>query len=187
MPASTAYNYTAMTYLNWFTPCYVGWRGGLRSKYVPVAYSNPGMLMVRRIGPAVDQADCDDYDYNLEGETASAKKESYLQMHEGCAGTEVSLPFVDGSVEVEFPLYVNKRFVPARAFLDGSAGSDELNERGENFGHIGYYDSNTTEGHVHRYVAAGDDFSLFMWIGSPPILRRTRPVSATLLQIQGGY
>jgi len=186
-PSFVPYNYTAMTYLNWFTPCYVARRGGLRSKYISNNSAHPGILSVRRIGPAVNQNDCDDYDYNLEGESSSTWNEAILQMYQGTAGTAIAHPNVDGGLEVEFPMYSNKRFIPCRQFLDGSAGNNELNENGVNAGHIGFYDSGKKPGHVLRYVAGADDYSLFMFIGSPPIYRRSRPTSGTSLTIQGGY
>lgn len=186
-PGFTAYNYTAMTYLNWFTPCYVGWRGGLRSKFVPCSYDKPGYLAVRRAGRAVDQADCGHFGLDLQTANFGGWQSILLNMCGIGAGTDIIYPYVDGSMEVEFPFYVNKRFAPARAFLDGSAGDAERNERGENAGHVGFYDTGSIEGSILRYVAAGDDFSLFMFIGSPPIYRRAKPAASETIEVPGGY
>lgn len=186
-PGFTPYNYTAMTYLNWFTPCYVAWRGGLRSKFVPSSWAKPGYLTVRRAGRAVNQNDCGHFGVDLEAAGFGGWQQALLNVCGIGAGTDLIYPYVDGSMEVEFPFYVNKRFAPARAFLDGSAGDAERNERGENAGHVGLYDTQDDEGAVLRYVAAADDFSLFMFIGSPPIYRRSKPASPTVISVPGGY
>jgi hypothetical protein len=177
-PASTPYNYTGMTYLNWFTPCYVGWRGGLRSKYMPSAFENSGYLMIRRFTEPVHQSDCGRYNYDTSTTNDDHLAAETLALHKGAAGQDVSYPLVDGAAEVEFPFYSNKRFAPGRRFLNGTgtSGNEWL---GENAGHLGFYHSPSTP-LITRYVAAGDDFSLFMWIGQPGIYaRRTKPASGT--------
>lgn len=165
-PASTAYTYCAMTYLNWFTPCYVGWRGGLRSKYIAPTQEN---IYVRRLGKPVAQANCGDFN------AVTANNTSYdsLLVFQNWSGADYTFGNIDGAAEVEFPFYSWKRFAPARRFLNGFTATG-LEEMGENAGHVVIMD-NCTGGVVHRFVAAGDDFSLFMFIGCPGVLRRGVP------------
>lgn len=177
-PSLTPYTYSAMTYLNWFTPCYVGWRGGLRSKYVLTNTSRTSTIFVRRFAEPVDQADCGLLGY---GSTAYSDNQyaynsrGLLNCH---AGGEIVPVYTDGVAEVEFPFYSHKRFAPARKFLDGS-DTDSKEWTGENGGHLVActYSDSSIGAFVHRYVAAGDDFSLFMWVGQPGVLRRTPPVA----------
>lgn len=175
-PSSTPWNYCSMTYLNWFTPCYVGWRGGLRSKYTPD--NNRGYIYVRRFSEPVSQADCGASSLDVTTTTVSDVAYDFLAMFRGGCGHDITLADIDGSAEVEFPFYSNKRFAPARRFLDGSGtGGNEWT--GENAGHmcVASYGSlgnasTFTGGNVMRHVAAADDFSLFMWVGQPGVLRR---------------
>lgn len=177
VPPNVPYNFTGMTYLNWFTPCYVGWRGSLRSKY-SFQTSNQLTVYSRRFSEPVAQSHCGiDSFFQVYVEQARAAYIGLRSMGLG-AGSEITPLNTDGAVELEFPFYSNKRFAPARRMLDGSGtGGDEW--QGENAGHAVLWtkqfaaNDDTT---IHRHVAAGDDFSLFMWIGQPGILKREKPV-----------
>jgi len=180
-PASTPYNYTSMTYLNYFTPAFVGWRGGLRSKYFwpydNSTNSNP-FLMIRRSPVPINQADCGAIGHAAitNHSTWNALIQSRFKVG---AGHDVTYSAIDGAVEVEFPFYSEKRFAPARSFLDGSNGSSE-DYKGNDFGHLFYMMTGTTQT-IPRFVAAGDDFSLFFFIGWPPLLFRQKPDSGVTI------
>lgn len=181
-PSSTPYNYTGMTYLNYFTPHFIGWRGSLRSKYVPNSTGADGKIAVRRTGP-VDQASCGTTAIAVNSSFARQSNAQYLELYRtASAGIDVVTPSTDGSLEVEFPFYSNKRFAPARKMLDGS-GVTDANYEGNDFGHVGFAfhaaesSHDNSQSHINRFVAAGDDFSLFMFIGSPPLVRRDIPLT----------
>jgi hypothetical protein len=184
-PASTAYNYTQMTYLNWFTPCYIGWRGGLRSKYMLSNYSNKGRISVRRIEQPVSQNDCNVVTYDISQSNLSHLNEEMARVHNIGSGVEVVYPDVDGAAEVEFPFYSYKRFAHGRQFLDGSAGSSADN-LGENSGHLVFTNAGVVNDML-RFVAAADDFSLFMWVGQPGIYYREKPDSGTSVSLKPIY
>lgn len=175
-PPTTMYTYSMMTYLNWFTPCYVGWRGGLRSKYIK--YNPSGHMTVRRFTEPVHQVDCGIkfLTVNISSDHAVAYESAVLS--KVGAGHDVTLVQTDGAAEVEFPFYSYRRFAPARRFLNGTgtSGNEWL---GENAGHLvaNCYDSTGTPDIINRYVAAGDDFSLFMFIGQPGVLKRAKPLA----------
>lgn len=175
-PSEEPYTYSAMTYLNWFTPCYVGWRGSLRSKY----YTNKaaGSIFVKRLSEPVRQQDCGIRSYFISRIDQNAHAYNSLSIFDTRAGCELIAIQTDGAAEVEFPFYSHRRFAPARRFLDGS-GSSGNEWLGENAGHMVVITAQDVNEPclVDRYVAAGDDFSLFMWVGSPGILKRTsKPV-----------
>lgn len=185
-PASTAYNFTPMTYLNYFTPMFTAWRGGLRSKYVASAPAGCGKLYVRRTN-VVPQSICATSAAGGTGANESLVNDAHLGIMGIGYGSDLVTPPTDGALEVEFPFYSNKRFAPARKFLDGSdlADDGDDNWRGNNFGHVGYamFQTNSQMDnagqYVTRFVAAADDFSLFMFVGAPPMIRRTKPFAAT--------
>jgi hypothetical protein len=172
-PPSTAYTFCAMTYLNWFVPCYVAWRGGLRSKYIAPDLEKTHNIYIRRLAQPVAQANCRDY---FRGITAGNPQSDFLAGFGSWAGADYTVSHTDGAAEVEFPFYSWKRFAPARRFLNGYT-TNGLEMMGENAGHIVLVHPSTAC-NVQRYVAAGDDFSCFMFIGSPGILRRAVPKGA---------
>jgi hypothetical protein len=176
-PASTFYNYGAMTLLNWFTPCYVGWRGALRSKYV--ALDGDGTFNVRRFAQPFDQSNSGATSAALSVSSSNATPYNHWLYNRNVCGNDVTVCRTDGAAEVEFPFYSDRRFAPARRFLDGS-GSGGNEWLGENAGHVCIYNGkiDRTE-FVSRYVAAGDDFSLFMFIGQAPIIKRTKPLATS--------
>lgn len=174
IPPSTPYTYASMTLLNWFVPCFVGWRGGLRSKYITNTLS--GTLLVNRLPERVRQADCGVVSTPLsETSDSAAAYEASTVMRD--SGSDCTIVNTDGAAEVEFPLYVNRRFIHGRKLLNGNA-TQGRDYTGENAGHeiVYTHDNQNAASHLLRYVAAADDFSCFFFVGSPPILKRTTPV-----------
>jgi hypothetical protein len=174
--ALVGYNYSAMTLLNWFVPCYTGWRGGLRSKYVPS--SDRGKIMVRRHRPVNAVTDIGQGDFVLPA-SSSELNDFLIGIHATCtAGAHVSCCNTDGAAEIEFPFYNSKRFAPARNQAIG-AGNLHL---GDCDSHVGYwFGSDAYNFHISRFVAAGDDFSLFLFVGQPLLLYRSRPSSGGVM------
>jgi hypothetical protein len=169
----TPYNYTSMTYLNWFTPCYAGWRGGLRSKYVT---TNAGTkIFVRRDKPRIVAALVTEA---LVVPTNDSERAEYFQrlLGPGSAGSHAVNTSLDGALEVEFPFQSYKRFAPGRLDIyqdtQIDAGSSDM--------HIvtvlAAPGVNDMDGLV-RYVAAGDDYSSFFWLGQPVLGLRDPPTS----------
>jgi hypothetical protein len=173
IPASETYQFSAMTPLTWFKPCYVGWRGGLRSKYIPFNITGTvkdGMLAVKRLAEPLLAANVDTTDmvYN------SGVTGGHLDLIGGVNGSEVSLFSTEGACEVEFPYITYRRFAHCRKEMDGTGSNDEP-FTGEHQGHILFMSGGTVS--LHKYVAAGDDFSYHFWCGQPPVIRRVTPLS----------
>lgn len=174
-PSPQNYEYSTMTYLNWFTPCYVGWRGSLRSKFLPMGRSDMNII-VRRFAEPLAMNERNVYarnlDYNNVGTSANIR-----EMLKVGAGHAAYICNSDGAAEVDFPFYSPQRFAPARRFLDGtgSGGNEWL---GENAGFM-MAQVHVNGSGISRFVAAGDDFSLFMFVGQPGVYRRpARPTNA---------
>jgi hypothetical protein len=161
----TTLNYGALTLLHWFTPCYAGWRGGLRSKYIPVADDN--VLMVRRDRPRTTAAvTVQDFQYTTLGDE-NKMNDINLRLHRsGIGGMHIIKGSTDGGAEIEFPFYSFKRFAPAR---DEPSGTASNTRQGHVDMHVGtlFNTDQVQPGGVMRYVAAGDDYSLFFWLGQP--------------------
>lgn len=174
-PASTPYNYTNMTYLNWFKPCYLGWRGGLRSKYFSIS-SSPSLMVATRNSVPGAQSTCGMTAWTITDANDTYANDELLAALGSTAGSEAVIPAIDGALEVEFPFYSFSRFAPGRKFLRGNdddkwLGNDNLHEV--------FVRNTATSQPILRYVAAGDDFSLFFFVGQPGIRYRTKPDSGS--------
>lgn len=185
-PANRPYNYSGMTLINWFTPCYVGWRGALRSKYITPRAD--GHLFVRRFALPLNQTFSGVLPYNVDYVDENAFAAASLNAMNGHAGSDIVGSSTDGALEVEFPYYANRRFAPARRFMSGNPVGD-YHHKGQNGGHMVVVTSGTgvLKHPVSRFVAAGEDFSLFMWIGQPPVFKRVKPVSTGTLPTRPIY
>lgn len=148
-------------HLHWFVPCYAGWRGALRSKYL---YQNNGIIMVRRDTHATGDIANQLSIITSAGDNTNTKS-MVLTMASGLSGAHAVKSSVDGALEVEFPFYSDQRFAPARAFIATSSGDKRCHTQA----HLGIViaGSNTTNFGLLRYVAAGDDFSTFFFTGQP--------------------
>jgi hypothetical protein len=175
----TPYTYAGMTYLNWFTPCYAAWRGGLRSKYISTSENT--VLAVKRNGPR-SVSELATSGHALPGPTSHPG--DTLGLFNSCAsGANVTLTDTGGALEVEFPFSCYKRFAPARASSPGLV--DEEVRLGHADTHLLIGMRQVYDFSVLRFAAAGDDFSLFFWIGQPMLAFGPRPpASAILLPIQ---
>lgn len=158
-------NYGAMTLLNWFTPCYAAWRGGLRSKYVFAG--DQGKMVVRRDRPRTSfNITQNQFTYDSVGDESIMNDINLRLARTGVGGVHAIKQNIDGAAEVEFPFYSYKRFAPAR---DEPTGSASNLDQGHVDTHVAFVvsPSQAQTAPVWRYVAAGDDYSLFFWLGQP--------------------
>jgi hypothetical protein len=183
-PPSTPYNYGAMTLLNYFVPCYAGWRGGIRSKYY-IRSASPNLLYVRRLAQVYSEPEHEDQLFSWNTSNSQVAAYSGLEHHGVFNGSDCTFTYSDGMVEVEHPHYVPYRFTEGRRVTarpqPGGVKSD-----GYGLGHIFYYAKDTVpnhSSHVDRWVAAADDFSCFFWIGQPAIMNRNTPAASAAARV----
>jgi hypothetical protein len=175
-PPSQPYNYTNMTYLNWFKPCYLGWRGGLRSKYFSIDPGGTSMCAVTRYSEPIAQAECGHKQYTISDTELIHSNDELVQLLGASSGSDVVLTHLDGALEVEFPFYCTSRFAPGRKFLNGTDANKWM---GNDFYHKVFVRYVSTVKPMMRYVAAGDDFSFFFFVGQPGVLYRAKPDSGS--------
>jgi hypothetical protein len=170
LPASQTYNFAANTFLTWFKPCYVGWRGALRVKYLPNHYQgqwSSATMYLKRLSQPLDEPK-----QQVVGSDFNSNISFDVDVFGGVSGSAVTFAGSEGALEAEFPYISYRRFAHCRTEMDGS-GSNDAPYTGEHLGHMVY--AFTNGGIVHKYVAAGDDFSFHFFVGQPLIIRRSTP------------
>lgn len=170
----TAYAYTETTMLNWFTPCFLARRGGIRHKFVWTSNSSlvAGIMSVTRYAQSIGYQRFTRP--NLDGSSNSTAvyvaANRALEGHNGSVATPV---FNNPALEVELPYHSKYRFRPARKKNMGSVS--EFNT----FHQLSYPTTPIPGGAaVVDYVAAAEDFSLSFFQACPIFYQDSNPVSS---------
>lgn len=180
--AQRPYNFVNTTLVNYLTPCFIGRRGGIRFKHVAnTPDSSPVLHTVERRGGT--SAYVNNVNVIADNSNPSQIARSFAQMYSHQGGAFTTDTHVQSGVEVELPFYSAGRFALAKHGLTNTglnydytnsmnmintivASSHELEGRF------------STEGvFFNQYVAAGEDFNLFMFCGVPPVYRYTNPTA----------
>lgn len=176
---SDPYNYTHMTYMNYITPMYAGWRGGIRKKY-------------QAIGGCTAQLGCarDSNSITANGQTyvsftladnasASDTAEAFANNTEnGRGGAYTTSSCVNPVMEVELPFYSEYRFAHTHSFgtenvltryPDGLHHAVEASARNTETG--------PAKGVIRSAVATAEDFSCFWMLNVPTLYSYDNPPS----------
>jgi hypothetical protein len=177
----TAYTFSKMTMLNWFTPAYVCYRGGIKWKYQQLHDNRQAtsfFAVMRNPGPDVSYVSqyhaLDTISSSVSTQTADWDAVFTDMGHAGLQVTDVKN---NGVVEVEIPFQQPYRF----GF--GKQGTLNLNLGTDSYYHwvmnmIGY--NQNSHSYILSYVAAGEDFTLGFYVGPPVLYYQPNPTpSAT--------
>lgn len=160
-------NIVNTTLINYLTPAFYAYRGGMRSKYLLVnGGTSPSMLKVtRNEGPSLAYAVGTIVPTNTNAATFSS---TYLSpIPDGSLGCEETVTSIQPSVEVEFPFYSPQRFFLARGF---SRTSNNGFNRLRHIISVLLSPYGTSRPYLERHVAVAEDFSLTLFQGQPPFL-----------------
>jgi len=164
-------NYAAMTLLNYVTPAFVGYRGGIRWKayLVDSAQSVSHQRYTRvnafptglRNGYRVDT-----YTQDAPGQAqAASDDELFYNGKNTNMGATLVATRLNNVLEAEIPYHSDKRFYPARHCLAAEIQEDQCD--------LATYELSTVSAPEYCktmfFCAAADDFSLFMYQGAPKI------------------
>jgi hypothetical protein len=178
-----AYNFCAVTLLNYVSPAYVCRRGGLRWKYVRASClsSNSNdhrqataLMTVRRIGKPEIGQQYEEYEAAIEDKTSAdviAANAAEWQ-NNTWDGVTASISPVNPVVEAELPYQSRERFRPARRanLTSPLLEKDDLHE------FMSIHDTPTGGGTIYNtYCATGEDFSLSFFLSTPILTKSALP------------
>lgn len=116
--STLAYNINAMTYMNWFTPSFVGWRGGVRWRLTRPEDSALQRCAIDTLAitrsPEPFTGSGTEVIYGAD--SYSDISNDYLRMHPTMAGTAFAVRSM-GAVDATVPMYTHKRMFPANPEL----------------------------------------------------------------------
>lgn len=164
-------NITIPTFAQWFSPCYSGWRGSTRTKYLFGGNTDTSPI-VSRIGFTSDQRYSESSSALADPQSAT-KRLTYANGHFTAGGSATTNIGINDTIEVEVPYYNGIRFSPARmpsaSFANGchSAQVDTV-----------LYNPNlatpelpATQAIIRSWKSVGEDFTFFFFTGCPIIYR----------------
>jgi hypothetical protein len=187
---SNSYTYADMTLLNYLSAAYGGWRGSIRYciDTTPIlADTNDatnGTWSVGRIStdPRDTNADLVEDDIATAGEQpmtdTTQVRYGGLKVHErtsGLSGLARWNSLVNPLQTFEIPYYSMYRFAPAKSTRSWSADFSQ-----DMYQMICTMQATPSPPPVFKYVAAGEDFTLFWYLGPPIFYRYGPPTPAEL-------
>jgi hypothetical protein len=169
------YNFCNTVLLHWVTYMFSGWRGSIRYKILPRGVtSNCDIMVSRRSG------DTSSGGYSLSigsaPEIDSSTQAAQLSVYEsgdldrnnsGHQGVAYSISTVNPVMEFEMPFYSNSRFVPGKRenLTNGNENTDYFTAM--IYQTQGLQTSTQNPGYFEFWVAAGEDFQVYMYTGLP--------------------
>ncbi|QIN96626.1 MAG: hypothetical protein 2 [Marnaviridae sp.] len=168
------YTFATTTMLNYFTPAYTCYRGGIRWKYLLSANdAMRNLFMSVRRSTSLRAYSLVNEAIPLTADSQSTVARFWAQnltnLHDGAFITPISQNPV---AEVEFPFYRNQRFGFAKDARLDAAGDDEdyhlLQVAAQQ-------PSTSAMGHILGFVAASEDYTLGFYTGPPVAYKQVDP------------
>jgi hypothetical protein len=183
--AATPYWYASPTYINYFKSAYAGWRGSIRWKYLPTS-NNVASMVVHRVESLSNRALVSDgrpiiSSITSPGSTVSSYAQKGVSKTSGSlAGAAATMNRTMDSLEVEIPYALPIRFSEVKGnYLTSGANTLNSSFPGGNAYHL-TLNTNTGGAYVafDTYVAAGEDFTFFGFVGAPVMFSAATPLPA---------
>lgn len=183
--ATTPYWFVSNNYINYLKGAYAGWKGSIRWKFCP-QIEMATLTAIRNTGNSqrailTDYRPFTNHTLNV-GDTVSETAAWRLEQMESVGGGAVTTQCrTMDALEVEIPYTTNLRFskvhgeylpVNTNTIANGYPG-------GDTFSMIAVSAHNNSNVNVDAYVAAGEDFSLFGFVGAPVVYSATVPSPST--------
>jgi len=161
-------NISIPTFANWFTPCYSGWRGGTRTKYM-FGGNTDTKPVVSRIG-FTNQARYTTVLSDFTSAAQVAKRLTFAGSSLTAGGAATTNMGINDTIEVEVPFYNATRFSPARLpsadFANGAHATQVETVLYQNPASTNLLDNGAI---IRSWKSVGEDFTLFFFTGCPII------------------
>lgn len=167
--AGEPYNYVNMTTMGFFQLSFVGYRGGIRYKYLDSAAERGGSIEAARYPQAITA-----FATNITVPLTAPEQSLAISQYSG-SGAYVTPTTQQPVAEIELPFYSPYRFAFARnvnylRIIDDK--SNVMNHVVSTLEHTGEFN---IPDFIAQYVAIGEDFSFFWYLNSPTFYYQTTP------------
>jgi hypothetical protein len=161
-------NISIPTYAQWFSPCYAGWRGATRTKYL-FGGNVDRKPTVTRIGFNSGQRYTTILS-NFANADEAAKRLTYAGSPLTAGGAATTNIGINDTIEVDVPFYNGERFATARVPTQAVAnGCHSAQVDTTLFRAIGATELLDLAGVIRSWKSVGEDFTLFFFTGCPII------------------
>lgn len=152
--------------LSYMAPCYAGWRGSFRKKFVIDGAWPWNNVTAQRVGFLPYSANYTDLATPTTQTATNLFTRQYAE--EGFNGLTATDRTVNSVLETEIPYYIGKRMSPSREpGLPFNNGSEAVMVQVLTPGERTTVPVSFKSGIMHQYDAVGEDFSLFFFVGCP--------------------
>lgn len=174
------FSYSQNTFLNWFTPAYGGYRGSTRWKIQMMGLTGDSTTNLRCTRSTIPINGTPYVSENLALPSGSSSKKAFdlnVSRFWTGNGSHATSTEQNSVLEVEVPFYSQDRFIPAknvRNIKPDYRRSEFLQTTHTITGEI-TSDQNCW---LENYTAAGEDYSLYFFLGSPVVHYTPTPLPA---------
>lgn len=166
------WSYGYPTLFSYILPAYAGWRGSVRYfQDSSLSFSTQSKQYVNRFQEPIQNNILHSPLRALDSPLQNGLYYNTFAEYTGLAATQTQCGIVNGSLSYEMPYYSNLRFVPAKRRsvipTTGNPGAVDPFQQTHVFTYECFERSGFTP--TYTYVAAGEDFNLFMYLG-PPVM-----------------
>lgn len=175
--ARDSYNYACHTLLNHLAPCFLGYRGGIRHKFIHMSPARSSLLAASLgdSGPSGVAYAHDVYDMG-DGVTFVYNATEGVQDNpwRGLSGTALTPSSEQPVLEVEVPHYTSRKYVHTRTLATETLVDDtekNVSSRAPSLNISVYAPAASSQFPVLDFVSIGEDFNLLYFICTPLIYR----------------
>lgn len=168
------YNYVLPSLLTFLTPAYLGVRGSIRSKYKLKCPAQDVLTMQVSRSSSGTASPANGTVATVV--TGQSKYAANISSYPTCfMGAALTAPEKQPVLEVEFPYYKGQRFDCARC-VTGTAANSPLGIT-NTYHAVHMQVTGTSTKALDRYIAVGEDFTLFYFLGAPPMRTLANPAA----------
>lgn len=166
-------NVVPTTILTYITPCFMGYRGGMRRKYICSSGNVPANSITARVIRTTEittpgyVTTAQNYGTNTAG-NASIFTDALMAGYTGVEHVGVD---IQPALEVELPHYSNLRFFHTKNIKTPS--SADYGRLRHQFETLASQNSPSQNSYVMAYGSVAEDFQLFLFQGQPPLYEIT--------------